>query len=164
MSNSFRDLIDCSPPGSPVHGISQARIPGVDCHFLLLGNFPAQGSNPCLPSWQADFLPLSHLGSPCISLRMAIILKKGKTKLCVGRNLEKLLCCRKWKRRSRWGKRHGGASETELRITRDPAVPLLRPHSEGWEAETWTDHVCTRVRGSIFHNCQRWRCPWMDEG
>ena len=37
------------------------------CHFLLQGIFPTQGSNPCLLHplpWQADSLPLGHLGSP----------------------------------------------------------------------------------------------------
>ena len=29
------DPMDCSPPGSSVHGISQARVPGVSCHFLF---------------------------------------------------------------------------------------------------------------------------------
>ena len=37
---------------------------GVGCHFLLQGIFLTQGSNPCLLHWQADSLPLSHLGSP----------------------------------------------------------------------------------------------------
>ena len=37
---------------------------GVDCHFLLQGNFLIQGSNPCHLCWQADSLPLSYLGSP----------------------------------------------------------------------------------------------------
>ena len=38
-------------------------------HFLLQGIFPTQGSNPHLLHllhWQVDFLPLCHLGSPCI--------------------------------------------------------------------------------------------------
>ena len=35
-----------------------------DCHFLLLGIFPTQGSNTCLLHWQADSLPLSREGSP----------------------------------------------------------------------------------------------------
>ena len=38
---------------------------GVGCHFLLHGIFPTQASYPCLLSllqWQADSLPLSHLG------------------------------------------------------------------------------------------------------
>ena len=42
---------------------------GVGCHFLLQGIFLIQGSNLCLLSllhWQADTLPLHHLGSPVI--------------------------------------------------------------------------------------------------
>ena len=56
----------CSPPGSSVHGILQARI--LQCHFLLQGIFPTQGSNLCLLClllWQADFFFfLNHWGSP----------------------------------------------------------------------------------------------------
>ena len=40
---------------------------GVGCHFLLQGIFPTQGSNPGLLHllhWQADSLPLRHLGTP----------------------------------------------------------------------------------------------------
>ena len=37
---------------------------GAGCHFLLQGIFPTQGLNPYLLNWQADSLPLSHLGSP----------------------------------------------------------------------------------------------------
>ena len=37
--------MDCSPPGSSVHGIFQARILGVGCHSLLQGIFLTQGSN-----------------------------------------------------------------------------------------------------------------------
>ena len=40
---------------------------GVGYHFLLQGIFPTQGSNTHLLQllhWQADCLPLSHLGSP----------------------------------------------------------------------------------------------------
>ena len=39
----------------------------VDCHALLQGIFMTQGSNPGLLQllhWEADTLPLSHLGSP----------------------------------------------------------------------------------------------------
>ena len=39
--------MNCSLPGSSVHGISQAaRI--LSCHFLLQGIFPTQGLTPCL--------------------------------------------------------------------------------------------------------------------
>ena len=40
---------------------------GVGCHFLLQGIFLTQGSDLCLLHllhWQADSLPVSHLGSP----------------------------------------------------------------------------------------------------
>ena len=42
---------------------SPGKNAGVGCHFLLQGIFPTQGSNPRLLHWQADSLPLSHLGS-----------------------------------------------------------------------------------------------------
>ena len=49
--------MNCSPPGSSVHGISQARIlEWVAIHvFLLQRIFQTQGSNPSLLHWQADF-------------------------------------------------------------------------------------------------------------
>ena len=55
--------MDCSPPGSFVLG----ENPGTGCHFLFQGIFPTQGSKVCLLRflhWQADSLPLCHLGSP----------------------------------------------------------------------------------------------------
>ena len=45
------------------------KNPGVGCHFLLQGIFLTQGSNPYLlhlPHWQADSLPLHHLGCPLV--------------------------------------------------------------------------------------------------
>ena len=44
------------------------RNTGVSWHFLLQGIFLTQGLNPSLLHWQADFLPLSHQGSPLESL------------------------------------------------------------------------------------------------
>ena len=67
VAQSFLTLcnpMDCSPPYSSVHGISQARIPGVGSHFLLQGIFPTQGWNLSLLHWQACSLPLSHERSP----------------------------------------------------------------------------------------------------
>ena len=59
--------ITCSPPGSSVHGIFQARNTGAGHHFLLQATFPTQGSNLhllCLLHWQADSLPLAPPGKP----------------------------------------------------------------------------------------------------
>ena len=61
--------MDCSPPGSSVCGISQARIlDGVGCCFLLQGILLTQGLNPHLLHLQADTLPLSHQGRPLLLL------------------------------------------------------------------------------------------------
>jgi len=38
-------LMDCSPPGSSVHGNTAGKNTGVGCHSLLQGIFPTQGSN-----------------------------------------------------------------------------------------------------------------------
>ena len=55
--------MDCSPPGSPVHGILQARIlEWVGCS-LLQGIFPAQGSNLGLLNCRQILYHLSHQGN-----------------------------------------------------------------------------------------------------
>ena len=55
---------DCSLPGSSDYRISQARILGVGCHFLLWDIFLDQRSNPGLLHWQVCSLPLSHQSKP----------------------------------------------------------------------------------------------------
>ena len=67
-----RFLCPCDSPG---------KNTGVDCHFLLQGIFPIQGSNPrlpCLLHWQGGSLPLSHLGRP---------LQKHSTLIMISRNI-----------------------------------------------------------------------------
>ena len=59
--------MDYSPPGSSVHGISQARILEWVCNALLQGIFPTQGLNPRLLRlllWQSGSLPLNPPGQP----------------------------------------------------------------------------------------------------
>ena len=58
--------MECSPPGSSVHGISQARILEWVAISFSRGIFPTQGSNTHLLQWWADSLPLSHQGSPTV--------------------------------------------------------------------------------------------------
>ena len=64
---AFCNPMDCSPPGSCVHGISQARhwsrFP-----FPSPGDLPNLGIEPRLLHWQVDSLPLNHLGSPTACL------------------------------------------------------------------------------------------------
>ena len=47
---TFCDPIDCSPPGSSVHGIFPGKDSGVGCHFLLQGNLPGPGMEPRSPA------------------------------------------------------------------------------------------------------------------
>ena len=58
--------VDCSPPGSSVQGIFQAKILE-SFAFPTLGNLPDQGLDVGflrLLNWQADSLPLVPPGSP----------------------------------------------------------------------------------------------------
>ena len=57
------DPIDCSPPGSSVHGIFPGMNTGVGCHFLLQGIFPTQGLNPGLPHCRQTLYHLSYQGN-----------------------------------------------------------------------------------------------------
>ena len=58
------DPVDCSPPGSSVHGIFPDKSTRVGCHSLLQGIFPTQGSNLCLPPCRQMLYCLNHQGSP----------------------------------------------------------------------------------------------------
>ena len=84
------DSMDCSLPGSSVHGIGKnvGKNVGVGCHFLLQGFFPTQGLNLYL-LWflhrQVDSFTTEPPGKPttlsvlyyyllCITLYFAIAL------------------------------------------------------------------------------------------
>ena len=60
------DPVDCSPSGSSVHGLLQARVLEWVAISFSRGIFPTQGSNPGLHCGQTLY-PLSRQGSPgCI--------------------------------------------------------------------------------------------------
>ena len=59
--------LDCSPPGSSIHGISHARILEWVAISSSRGIFLTQGSNShilCVLHWQAGSLPLAPPGKP----------------------------------------------------------------------------------------------------
>ena len=58
-------------------GILQARI--LDCHALLQGIFPTQGSNPGLPHCRQILYHLSHQGSPRILEWVAYLFSRGSS-------------------------------------------------------------------------------------
>ena len=58
------DPMDCSLPGSSVHGDSPGKNTGVGCHALLQGIFPVRGSNPGCPHFRQILYHLNHQGRP----------------------------------------------------------------------------------------------------
>ena len=58
------DPMDCSLPGSSVHGDSPGKNTGTGLHALLQGIFPTQESNPDLPHCRRILYCLSYQGSP----------------------------------------------------------------------------------------------------
>ena len=57
------DHMDCSPPGSSVHGYSPGKNTEVGCSALHQGIFPTQGLNPGLLHCRQILYYLSHQGS-----------------------------------------------------------------------------------------------------
>ena len=70
--------MDCSPPGSSVHGISQARILEWVAHAFLQGIFLTQGSNSGLLHRRQMPYHLSHQGNPKESLAVFKIITMKK--------------------------------------------------------------------------------------
>ena len=64
------DPMDCSPPGSSVHGNSPGKNTAVGCHALLKGFVPTQGSNPGL---QHCRWILSQLRHTCVKQRLCSV-------------------------------------------------------------------------------------------
>ena len=54
------DPMDCSPPGSSVHGDSPGKNTLVVCHAFFQGIFPSQGPNPGLLHCRWTLYCLSH--------------------------------------------------------------------------------------------------------
>ena len=75
------DPMDCSPPGSHVHGGSPGKNTGVSCHALLQGIFPTQGSNPGLPHCRQVLYHLRKQGSTRILDWVAYLFSRGVVKV-----------------------------------------------------------------------------------
>ena len=75
------DPIDCSPPGTSVHGILQVRI--LEWMSCPPGDLPKPGIEPRSPALQADSLPAEPPGKPkntgvgSLSLFQQIFPKQG---------------------------------------------------------------------------------------
>ena len=58
------DPMDCSPPGSSVHGDSPGKNPGVGCHCPPPGDLPDPGNEARSLPLQADSLLSEPPGKP----------------------------------------------------------------------------------------------------
>ena len=78
------DPMDCSPPGSSVHGDSPGKKTGVGCHALLQGIFPTQGLNQHLLwvlHWQVGSLSLMSPGKLLLIVQFSSVAQSCPT-LC----------------------------------------------------------------------------------
>ena len=82
--------MDCGPPGSSVHGDSPCKNIGVDCHALLHGIVPTQGSNPGIQHCRCILYQLSHQGSSRILEWVAYPFSSGSSQAKI--ELESLSC------------------------------------------------------------------------
>ena len=68
--------MDCSPPGSSVHGDCPGKNTGVGCHGLLRGIFPIQGLDLRLLRllhWQQALYHQRFLGSPAMCVSHSVV-------------------------------------------------------------------------------------------
>ena len=73
---------------------SPGKNPGVGCHFLLQGIFSTQRLNPHLLGllhWEADSLPLNHLGSPFDENETTLMPEYLKESYFLGCNLRNII-------------------------------------------------------------------------
>jgi len=73
--------MDCSPPGSSIHGDSPGKNTGVGCHSLLQGIFPTQRLNPYLLQLLNSY-PWNFLLSPKFFIIEKIINKRLTSSRC----------------------------------------------------------------------------------
>ena len=78
LSHSVMSM-DCSPPGSSVHGDSPDKNTGVGCYALLQGIFPTQGLNPGLLHCRQLLHCLNHQVNPWIMEWVAYPFYRGSS-------------------------------------------------------------------------------------
>ena len=87
--------MDCSPPGSSVHGVSADKNTGVGSLSLLLGTLPDPGIEPGSPVLQVDSLSAELLGKPIVyyTMKCYSVIKKNKFESVLVRwmNLEPII-------------------------------------------------------------------------
>ena len=86
MSDSFVTPVDCSPPGSPVHGISQARmLEWTEASFPSPGHLPDRGIKPKSPELATGFFTTDKR-SPYLHVHMSKIKRTFRQKVTASRD------------------------------------------------------------------------------
>ena len=73
--------MDCSLPGTSVHGDSPGKNTGVGCRALLQWIFPTQGSNPGLLRCMLILYHLDHQGSPLQPVQFSWVQSLSRVRL-----------------------------------------------------------------------------------
>ena len=86
------DLMDCSLPGSSIHGDTPRKTTGVGCHALLQGIFPTQGLKPGVLHCRQILLPSELPGKPS-KKQMSFDFMAEVTICSDFEGQENILCC-----------------------------------------------------------------------
>ena len=138
----------CSPPGSSVHGILQAKI----LEWVVIPF--SRGSSwsrtePGSPALQADFYPLSHQGSPVLVFLCPIILFSFSHLSCP-RTLPNMLA-KLFHKMDSTTQTCGGLGNTYHRSVTPISVPVLLSGKFPWSQETSTCYLFTPAKLSFCH-------------
>ena len=120
VSNSLH-LMDCSPPGSSIYIILQARILEWATHSLLQGIFPTQGSNPGLLHCRWILYQLSY---------QEMIFKRNKVFVCRTRmNIQDwFLCSPRDSQESSPTPQFKSTSSSVLSLLHSPTLTSIHDH------------------------------------
>ena len=144
------DPMDCSLPGSSVHGDSPGKNTGVGCHALLQGIFPIQRSNPGLPHCRQILYCLSHQGSPRILEWVAMSFSRESSQ---PRNWTEVSCI-SGRFFTSWATR-----EAPKTTTIRSSNPTLRYIPEGTEIIISKQYLHLHVFAALFTNGKLWKQP-----
>ena len=156
--------MDCSPPGSSVHGILQARI----LEWILQGIFPTQGLNPGFPHFRWVLYHLYHLGSPGKVLDSAFLTGPRMVPCCC-KGIE---VHRRFQDRGLFWLSIAAAATKSLQscpTLRDPIdgsppgspVPgILQARTLEWVAISFSNAWKWKVKGKLLSRVRLFATPW----
>ena len=136
--------MNCSQPGSFVHGIFQARIVEWVAISFSRGSFHPRDrawvSYICILHWQVDCLPPSHLGNP--SIRMLQFKRKKKEAIGFWEPLKKgVVGRRKLKTQHKFGSRFRTLWPWVVY-----SIPGSLKQNKHWDSCMFLKYICPEVR------------------